>query len=303
MARHKDVRGPASQLASVILQDGERVWDTTLKRERRGDGSTVGGLIALAEDDLDGLGFVDVNQQSQITGSVTIPNNFPAAYAVSDSGTPADYNIFMPAGAAVGSIVYFRFKPTATKLFTLYDSGTDMEGVDRMIFQGGETVMLLKEATGWKRIGGTPLPIRGAIKRVATQTDLTSNVFAAVNFTTLCASRRNFGHGFDSVNGKFIAPRTGDYQFTATIPLTGITADALADAGFTVAGAVDPEASPQSYARSTETGGSRSLHLSTQLYVGRGVNVGVSVRGVGSPVIDYVANIIEATMSWQEIVN
>jgi hypothetical protein len=301
MARKRIVRGPSSLLASAVLFEAERVYDTTLQRERMGDGVTPGGLLQLAADDLDAIGIVNVNDQVTINGGTTIANVFPAAYVITDSGTPANFNIVFPSGAAVGSVVYFRVRVTATKLFSLYDGGTDMEGDDRIVLQAGESILLFKESTGWKRLGGVRVPIQGVLKRSADQTGITSATWTPVVYQSCVSNARGLSHGFDTINSQFKAPRKGVYRFAASLTMNGVTNDTAAEAAFTSALNTSPSISPQSFAAVYGIGARRTLHPATTLALGRDGNVGVTVRGSGTPTIEHVTNVIECILSFEEL--
>lgn len=255
------------------------------------DGSNIDSEFA------DALGIINVNSESSITTTYLVPNVFPAAYVI--SGTTANYNITLPSGAAVGSMVYFRVDATATKLFSLYDTGTDMEGDDRIVMQAAESVMLKKEATGWKRVGGIKLPIHGVLRRTSSLS-LTTGVAAGVSHDSCVGNARSLTHGFNGTI--FAAPRNGAYRITANMSTTG--------------SAAGQESKLRLVSSTTGTGGlalsilygvtagSRLIHnLGTIIKVIRGGTAYVEATVAGTtPTIEYVAGVVECTLAFEEII-
>jgi hypothetical protein len=266
-----------------------------------GTGGTGASTSAAA---LTNLGITNVGAEVAITSSLTIPNAFPASYVIRDSGSPADYNIFLPAAAAVGAIVYFRVDQTATKLFTLYDSGTQMDGPDRRILWAGETLMLLKTATGWTKIGGQTIPMHGALIRTAAQT-LATTGYQSVVFTAGAGNNKSLNYALDTVSNCFKAPRNGVFAFTASLPVQGITVGAETYAGFSFGNGGSPYGIPNAISIQTrETGQSRNTHnISTIFNVTRNQLVGCAVYvTTGTPQLEYVSGTLEIAMTYQEVV-
>lgn len=311
MARYRFVREAASVLGSKLLLDGERVWDSTLKRLRMGDGVTPGGLVQLAEDDLSAIGIVNANEAQVLNATGPVPNVFPSAYEVTDAASPADLILTLPADAALGSIVYFRVRTTMTKIVTLYDGGTDMEGDDRRILWAGESVLLIKEATGWKRLGGVALPMHGVLVRTAAQdiTDADAEganpaAWTPVAFTECTANRRGLGHGFNVANSQFRAPRKGVYEFSAQAAVAAATAGSPTEMAFTSGLLTDPNVTPQAISvRYAPTPTGRvTHHISTSLMLNLNEYVGVTVRAIGADAqLEHVANVIQTTMRFREV--
>ena len=264
-------------------------------------GGTGGISVAAA---LTNLGVLNVGSETTINATLTIANSFPASYLITDSAVPADYNIFLPAAASVGSLVYFRVLPTATKLFTLYDSGVTMDGVDRRILWAGESCMLKKTATGWTKIGGQSIPLRGALIRTANQV-LTAATWVQVLFTAGSQDSKGLNFCFDSVNSCFKAPRDGTWRFSASFSVSGMAAGNESFGSFSrgntgtalgTANAID--------IRLSATGLSRLTHNMTIIAaVARTDQYAACVRPAGaSASIEYLANTLEITMSYEEIV-
>lgn len=304
MTRKVSVRGPSSALASQVLLDGERVWDTDLKRMRMGDGVTAGGLKQLADKDLDAIGIVNVNTQTVVNSTTTLPNTFPAAYVCQDAGTPADIIVNIPAAAVVGSLLYVRVRSTMTKLVSLYDGGNDMEGSDRIILWAGESVMLLKESSGWKRVGGVSIPMHGVLRRTAAQTGITSGAWTSVAFTACTANARGLSHGFDAASGQFKAPRKGVWAFDATLPTNGSGDGQASLAAFTSDLNPSPSVTPQSVSAlyGVASLGRLVHHISTQLSLNLNGYAGVGVNITGTtPSLEYVLNVVEPIMAFREV--
>jgi hypothetical protein len=259
-------------------------------------GGTGGTNVATA---LTNLGIANVGAEVAITGSLTIANSFPAAYVIRDAGSPADYNIFLPAAAAVGAIVYFRVDPAATKMFTLYDGGTSMDGEDRRILWAGETVMLHKTLSGWSKIGGQTIPIHGAIRRLSAQS-LTTAGWQSVLFTSGSSNYKGLNLGFNAAGSNFIAPRDGVYMFTASFAVADISVGSETYGSFS-----DKTGAPCVISVQTrETGQSRNTHnISIIQKLVRGETYGCKVfANSGTPQLEYVGGVLEITMTYQEVI-
>jgi hypothetical protein len=267
-------------------------------------GGTGSGTAAGA---LTNLGVVNVGSETAITSSTTVANSFPASYVIRDSGTPADYNVFLPAAASVGAVVYFRIDATATKLFTLYDSGTTMDGYDRRIMWAGESCMLVKTASGWTKIGGVSIPIHGVLRRTAAQS-LTTAGWQAVQFTAGAGANSNskgLNLGLDATNKCFKSPRDGIYQFNASLPIEGITVGAETYGAFSEGNAGSPAGNPNAISIQTRaTGQTRNTHnIAVMRNVARAQLFGCcAYTTTGTPQLDYVLNTVEIAMTYQEVI-
>lgn len=282
----------AAQEAAAEAVDAAAEAVAATENKANIDGSNIDSEFA------DALGIVNVNEEVSITATQTIPNAFPAAYVISDSGSPADYNIFLPSGAAVNSLVFFRVDVTATKLFTLYDSGTDMEGADRSVMHAGESVMLKKLASGWKRVGGIKLPIHGVLRRTSALS-LVSGAPTTVTYNTCVGNTRGLTHGFNGT--LFEAPRKGTYRFTGNLATTGSAAGQESKARL-----VSPTVATGGLALSILygfTGSPRLVHnLGTIITLNRLEQVYIEATVTGtSPGVEYSAGALECTLAFEEI--
>lgn len=248
------------------------------------------------------LGIVNIYNEVTINAaSFNIPNIFPATYLVNDLAVPADYNIFLPGGAAAGSLVFIRVAITATKVFTLYDGSTWENGDDRIMLWAGESVMLKKVAGAWKRVGGIKLPIHGTLKRTAALAGLASGVNTGVPFTACVNNYLGLQIGFDSVGGRFKAPRTGLWRFHLNLCTYGSADLQQALAVFKADSAQLPPPMSIQYGRTGSPRLQHSLTVVQKIPRGQGMGVEVNIMGT-APGVDYFDNTIECLMDFEEII-
>ena len=270
-----------------------------------------GNLVGLAGPDAAvvpvanlGVGIVDATNPTTINNAVTIPNAFPASYLITDSGTPADYVVTLPAAAPIGALVYFRVARTATRLFTLWDGGTLIDGLDRRILWRGETAMLLKVAGGWTKVGGQSIPMTGALIRTTNQS-LTATVWQGVAFGSGAQDPSGLNLCFDSANGWFVARRAGVWRFTATLPVSGVTAGSECFAAFSQPNTDAPGGSPSAINIGlAQAGLSRITHnLAIVRTLARTDTQQVSIRPMaGSAIVEYVLNVLTPAMTYEEVI-
>lgn len=262
-----------------------------------------GRAVGLLLEDPANFGVVNAADAATINSTQTIANSFPAAYNIVDAGSPADLVITLPAGAGVGSLVWFRVSILATKLFTIYDSGTDMEGEDRLIMWAGESVMLLKESTGWKRVGGVKRPLHGTLRRTSSLS-LTSAVAANVTFAALVGNQQGLSHCLNS--GRFLPVRAGIYAVTFVVSTTGSGAGELSQAKLTISGGTVTHAAPALSQQYGISGSPRLTHNISGVFalerVGGEVIPSVYVVGT-TPAVEYSAGSIECQLQFQEIIS
>lgn len=287
----------ASQNVEGALQELGLAGSVPRTIELGGTGaSSVSGALT-------NLGVVNIHTESTINGSLSIPNSFPAAYLITDSGTPADYNIFFPPAPA-GSLVFFRVSHAATKMYTLYDGGILMDGLDRRTLWAGETVMLLKTATGWTKIGGRSIPLHGVLRRTAAQT-LTGG-WQRVLLTEFGNSSKSLPLCFDSANSSFIAPRAGVYKFTSSFPVIGTSNGSESFGAFSLnlVGSASGATNAISI-KIQQTGLTRITHnISNTIWLPRANYYGpvVYLGGItGTPSLAYSQGVLEISMSFEEV--
>lgn len=296
----------------MVLQDADsvaiRTIDPVATVNLGGVDSTAWAVGFLSADDagdaIDALGIVNIYDETTISATLTIGSGFPAAYKITDSGSPADYNIFLPTGASNGSLVFFRVDSTATKLFTLYDGSTWEDGDDRYIMQGGETVMLLKVSGAWKIISARRLPIHGVLKRTSALS-LTTGVEADITFASCVGNLWGRTHGLNS--GRFLVPRKGLYQVTLSLATLGSADGQLSQVKLAIGGPAVTQPAPVFSAKNDNVGGNtvRVPHqLTTLVALLRGTGEVIpKVTVVGTtPSVEYAAGTVECELAFTEIV-
>ena len=268
-------------------------------RPDKADARALGGTL----EDIGNLGIVNLDDEVTIDDTFNVPNTFPAAYLITDKGTPADYVITLPGGADDGALVFFRVAVTATKLFTVWDSGPDMEGDDRVVLIAGESIMLRKVDGFWKRVGGRPVPITAILRRTASQS-LTTGVAADIVFQEALVTPR--GQSFGLSLNTFRAPRDGIYRVTVNLSTTG--SGAAQESRLRLAGQTPPSpATVPAAALSCQygfTGSPRLTHCLTGHFpLQRNATVTATVLVTGtSPAIEYAAGVVECILYAEEII-
>ena len=252
---------------------------------------------------LNNLGIVNASREVTINASLTIDGFFPASYVINDSASPASYNIFFPTGVALGSIVFFRVDQNATKLFTLYDSGTPMDGTDRRVMWAGESCMLLKIATGWTKVGGQSIAFAGRLKRTADQS-ITSGVFTNIIWTAADGDHKGLNHCYNPAGQNFQAPRASTYKFNATFCVQNMTpgtqTDAALNDGITNGLNASPNCISTSLANASLVRNSHSINVIRPCF--RTETIGAVVRATGTPKVEYVNGAVEVSLYYQEII-
>jgi hypothetical protein len=276
-------------------------WDLNAPRpiSRGGTGATT-DHAALAN-----LGVVDVGAETTINGTISIPNVFPASYLITDSGSPAYYAITLPPAAAVGAVVYFRVLAAAVKWYSLYDGGTLFDnGTDRITLWAGESVMLLKTTTGWVRLGGRQIPMRGVLSIVANQA-IPAATWTPVQFTTPAQDSSGLNLCYDSTNKCFKAVRAGTYRFTASLQVRYVTAGSEGYGALSKGNIGQPNnvGNPISIVLAQAGLNRLSHNLSTVQMLAMNELMGAGVWGAagGGIILEYVAGSIWSSMSYEEV--
>lgn len=265
--------------------------------------ATLVSNVTTAAQSVTSLGIVNINTETAISATTTLPNLFPASYLLVDSGTPVDYNVIMPSAAVAGSLVFIRVSPAATKLYSLYDNGTLFEGIDRRILWAGESAMLLKTATGWIKIGGRSIPFHGQIRRLSNQSLITG--WNTVQYTSAIGDSKGLNLCYDTVGKCFTTPRNGLYAFTSSLSISGVPVGSESYSAFCVGNSGGPAGVPIALSIGVGTTGlSRMTHnLSNSIQLGRSSKFGVTVNPAAgaSPVIEYALSTLETTLAYQEV--
>lgn len=252
---------------------------------------------------LSNLGVVNIRSEVTIRGTTTLPNISPASYLIADATVPANFNIFLPAAAAPGALVYLRVDSSAKKLYTVYDGGTLIDGVDRRNMWAGESVLLYKTASGWTKVGGLSVPFRGALRRSATQ-GTTANTWNAVQFTEAVQDSKGLNLCYNATSRCFEAPRRSTYKFTASVCMTGVTTGSEGYASFGLGNNAPGSSNPiNAFSTKLQQAGLSVLshNLATIFDINYGTLVGLQVRGTaGTPVVAYSQGLQEVVLTYEE---
>jgi hypothetical protein len=89
------------------------------------------------------LGLVNNLSPTSITATTTLsPAYLNKAIVIGDSGTPVNFTVTLPSGAAVGSLIKIRVSSTATKLYTINGGDVAIDGAANRVMWRGEAALL-----------------------------------------------------------------------------------------------------------------------------------------------------------------
>lgn len=199
-------------------------------------GGTDGQVLAKASNDdydtewaicgggdmLSGLVNAEVTIDSAATMTVG------KMHLVTDSGTPVNYTLTLPAVSGnTGKFIGIRVSAAATKLFTVDGDGSEViwtigGAVANRIYVAGESAVFLCDGTRWQVIHET---LR-MLSFHAHQTNAQSISASTATKVTLDTERFDIGGCFDSTtNNRFTPTAPGIYSFGCAVSIASISAD------------------------------------------------------------------------------
>ena len=151
-----------------------------------------------------------LSAEVSVTGAVTL--TLGKMHLISDSGTPADYTVTLPAASGnAGKFVGIRIAKDATKLFTVDGNGSEeIDGQTTRVMWAKETAILMCDGTGWTKIAGKSIPMMCRLEYQGTE--ITYGTLQQLQFDTEIFDVGDLG---DTANDRIVARRAGKMRVFA----------------------------------------------------------------------------------------
>lgn len=262
--------------------------------------STSGGALT-------NLGLIDMGSQISVTGTTALTSTaLGKCVTFSDSGSPANFTVTLPAAAPVGSLIMVRISATGTKLYTINGNDANIDGSLTRVMWAGESALLIREAANWAKISGRTRPLAGGMQRLSSQAGVTAATDVQVAFTSAFGDLSGLNFSFNSGTANMQCVRPGNYQITGNLSITGT---GIVGQGAYVAlgqNSVHPTSAPTAFNNAVVgTGAARFMVNVSGLYnlaLGDGMgligNMGSGATGIA---FEYTAGTIVPTLTYQEI--
>jgi hypothetical protein len=267
---------------------------------RGGTGATTAGAA------IQNLGLIDINSSVSVTGTTTLAlTALGKCIVLSDPGTPANFVVTLPAAAPVGSLIMIRVSNLAVKLYGLAGNDVNIDGLASRILWAGESVLLLREAANWTKIGGKSRPFAGGMQRTASQTGIVAATNTQVNFTSAFGDLSGLNLAYNSGTGNISIPRAGNYNITGNLSIAGT---GIAGAGAQIAliqNSLNPAVAPNATINAiVGAGAARFMAGVSGLFncaSGDGIGL-IGNMGSGTSLsFEFVASSIAPTLTYQEV--
>ncbi len=160
-----------------------------IKPDNQSSGNAYTGNGAWLLVDIAGGGLFAPLTYSEVSVTGAVTAAVGKMHVCSDSGTPADYTVTLPAVSGnTGKLIGFRMSSALTKLVTLDGNSTEtIDGATTRIMWAGETAILLCDGKEWKKIAGKTIPMQAVLKLASPQL-FEYNTKTLLNYTSLTYS-------------------------------------------------------------------------------------------------------------------
>lgn len=255
---------------------------------------------------LTNLGIIDLNATVTVNAAVTLPGSTIAhCVLITDSGSPADYTVTLPAGAAVGSLIMVRIAGSATKLFTVHGNDVPIDGQTTRVMWAGESALLQREVAGWTKLSGRTRPFVGGIQRLSDQTGVSAATFTQVTFTSAFGDPSGLNLLFNAGTGNLVIKRPGVYRFTGNLAMDGASGTTGASVQLAIVkNSGSPGISPNALVSDIVAGaGPVRMNVTGQFVCAAADAVGlVGYMGAGSGLFfDFTTAVVAPTLTFEEI--
>lgn len=187
--------------------------------------TTFGAGLATAVNAADALvklGLIDASNPIGVNGATTLDLTALGRLVIlSDSPEPAPYQVNLPSGAPVGSIIAVQVDFNATQIITLDGGDVAIEATGTYSVWRGESFIFERRQNYWAPITASKVPIVGGMCQSVAQA-LTGGQWNTLQFGTTEGDPFNLNLGWDPVKLTFIAPRQGRWRITVNAAVEAI---------------------------------------------------------------------------------
>lgn len=189
-----------------------------IKPDNQSSGNAYTGKGAWLLVDIAGGGLFAPLTYSEVSVTGAVTAAVGKMHVCSDSGTPADYTVTLPAVSGnTGKMIGFRMSSALTKLVTLDGNSSEtIDGAATRIMWAGETAILLCDGTEWKKIAGRSIPMVSGLHLDANQNSITSGQWVIVNLDESCINAAPAAMQ-DIANHRLKILRPSIYDFKAMV--------------------------------------------------------------------------------------
>jgi len=215
-----------SGLLSPLTTKGD-LWGYSTDNARIPVG-TDGQVLSADSTEALGVAWVDsggqfdllsdlVSTEVSVTGATTA--TISRMHVCTDSGSPADYTLTLPAAATAGagSLIGIRVSDAMTKLVTIDGNSTEeIDGETTRVMWSGESAVLLCDGTGWSKIAGKTIPMVAVLSETASAQAIADSTYVQLTFSS---SPIDVGGMADTANNRITIRRGGNYRLATRVSI------------------------------------------------------------------------------------